>query len=454
MRQIPHYIQHLIKHLGWKSLILFSSILLGVGVLIINLFPVVTQSQIEAVEASIDALYQDEQQVFLKEDVTERMVQTTIRQVNRLRGEAKKQLYPKAILTKEKFGATHRLNNIYQLPQMGEKNFKELPFLAEVNQTIIASNTEMVDWIVEDEGTEILDYLTVNAGIHWEIMTYLESTVAELGQREPRSRDEIVNMAASIGLIGEQVAAVKHHPQTERIAGEFHPLVHDFVERLKGSHQIEPYTRAALMPLFNSAYARSLIENSELDIRPKVALTFDDGPNETYTTQVLAILEEYGIQATFFVVGKYVELYPEVDQRIVAEGHTIANHSYDHPDFSTISDQQVLEQIGRTQTIIEAATGITPDWYRMPYGSGGERVYRLLPNLTSVTWNTDTEDWLLRDTEAIYENTMTQLSDDMLVLLHDTNQNSVDVLEKLLVSLTERQYRFVSPLELDFDSRY
>src|SRR5699024_6621170 len=74
-----------------------------------------------------------------------------------------------------------------------------------------------------------------------------------------------------------------------------------------------------------------------------IALTFDDGPNDEFTPQLLDILAKHEVKATFFVMGAYVDEFPDVARRIVAEGHTIANHTYNHPDLSTVSDDEVLK---------------------------------------------------------------------------------------------------------------
>lgn len=454
MRLFIKYTQHIIRQLGWKSVFLFVSILLGVFILMISLFPFNMQRHIDVVESQIESLYQDDDRLRLKTDLTKFEIQKTIRRANQLSGNTRDELYPQAILAQEKWQATEQLKEIYQTPQSDEITPAVFVFLPNLTEETIRRYTESINWTIEDKGTELIDTLLANTSKHWERIESLNATLEDLYKDYTISREKIPEVIQTIGFVSQELNVVKHHPQTGNLMDKYQSFLQEFVTVLEASHRNNPFSEEVLNPLLQSEYAVSLIEDSVLDVRPKVALTFDDGPNEEFTPQVLDILKENDIQATFFVVGRYVELYPEVAKRIVEEGHIIANHSYDHPDFSTIGDSQIRQQIYHTQEIIESVTSVTPTMYRMPYGSGGERVYRLFPNLTSVTWNTDTGDWYLRDASAIYENIMSQLSDDMLVLLHDTNQDSVDVLEKMIATLSENYYHFVSPLDLEFDSRY
>lgn len=402
-------------------------------------------------------MYLDENHHYLKRDVTERQVKQIIRQTKRLSGEAQDKLSPIVKLTQEKHHAIQKLLALYEpidINDIPDKQKLNIPFLSNVTQATIEDNYQLMAWSMEDKGTQLIDELMIGAKLDCFAINSIQSGLDYLLPQYQIARENVPRIIKTIQNVTQHYQTVKHHPQTRQFEEQIHEFLDEFIVTLDKSHQIEPYDEALIRLLFDSDYATQLMVGTSLDIRPKVFLTFDDGPNESFTPQVLNILKEHGLRATFFVVGRYVELYPDIAQRIVAEGHEIANHTYNHPDLATISDQEVLEQINRTQDIIHETTGVRPTLYRMPYGSGGERVYHLLPEMTSVTWNTDTGDWYLRNPEAIYENIMTQLSDDILVLLQDTNQDSVDVLEKLIISLKEAHYQLVDPLALDFDYRY
>jgi len=130
--------------------------------------------------------------------------------------------------------------------------------------------------------------------------------------------------------------------------------------------------------------------------RKALALTFDDGPSES-TTDVLRLLERYGVRATFFQCGHHVRRLPRVAVRVVAEGHEVGNHSDSHPSFAFRSPQFIYDQLERAQKLISDTTGVTPTLFRAPYGVRwfglAEAQKRL--ELMGVMWTTIAKDWKL-----------------------------------------------------------
>ena len=130
--------------------------------------------------------------------------------------------------------------------------------------------------------------------------------------------------------------------------------------------------------------------------RRALALTFDDGPSES-TVDVLRILERYGVRATFFQCGHHVRRLPRAAVRVVAEGHELGNHTDSHPSLFFRSPRFIYDQLARAQTLIEDTTGVTPAWFRAPYGARwfglAEAQKRL--NLMGVMWTTIARDWKL-----------------------------------------------------------
>src|SRR5437763_7137601 len=109
---------------------------------------------------------------------------------------------------------------------------------------------------------------------------------------------------------------------------------------------------------------------------PYIAMTFDDGPSATLTPKLLELLAAHHIKGTFFVIGENVAEHPEIVARAAREGHEIGNHSWSHPNFAKMSDQRVREQLWRTDSAIQNATGTRPTLMRPPYGSITERQKR------------------------------------------------------------------------------
>ncbi len=151
------------------------------------------------------------------------------------------------------------------------------------------------------------------------------------------------------------------------------------------------------------------------------ALTFDDGPMYPNTERVLEILADFEVSATFFVTGQNVDANPELAARVVREGHAIGNHSYSHPDLTTLNQQAASGQLGMTQRAIWNATGVWPTIMRPPYGSSNASVDQLIANwdLRKVLWDVDPEDWrapgIVNLIDYVYDNTW----DEYVVLLHD-----------------------------------
>jgi peptidoglycan/xylan/chitin deacetylase (PgdA/CDA1 family) len=159
------------------------------------------------------------------------------------------------------------------------------------------------------------------------------------------------------------------------------------------------------------------------DAPGKVALTFDDGPDPVGTRQVLSILAEANVKATFFVVGEKVARHPEVVREIAAAGHTLGVHSYDHPRmYSLLPPRAVKADIERTRDQIEAATGVRPIWFRPPVGQMSPRTARGvdLAEAVVVGWNVRALDGLRRTEPKKAEERVTKaLADGAIVLLHD-----------------------------------
>lgn len=116
----------------------------------------------------------------------------------------------------------------------------------------------------------------------------------------------------------------------------------------------------------------------------KIALTFDDGPHDIYTPQILDILKKYDVKATFFLIGKNVEAFPEVAKRIVQEGCVIGNHTYTYPDLRLQTKDRIRQQLEKAEKAIYGATGVKPYLFRPPYGTDNNLVLLEAKNLGYV----------------------------------------------------------------------
>ena len=190
-----------------------------------------------------------------------------------------------------------------------------------------------------------------------------------------------------------------------------------------------------------------------------VALTFDDGPSPRWTPQVLDILAARGIHATFFVVGRRVAESPQLLRRIVAEGHTVANHTDTHPDLDTLSPSAQAAQMDRASEAIYAAAGVRPCFFRGPGGSHQSASVKDLAwarGMTIADWSNDPRDWAAPASPSpSYQDTIVQRATNPvyahpIVLLHDGppgnyRQNTVDALNRIIDSYASRGYAFTDP---------
>ncbi len=179
-----------------------------------------------------------------------------------------------------------------------------------------------------------------------------------------------------------------------------------------------------------------------------VAITFDDGPDERMTPEVLDILREYGVRATFFLTGKNVGKNPEIAGRMVEEGHIVANHTYTHsPSFTFASARQVDKDLEACNEAIFSATGRRPLLFRPPYGVTNPPIGRTVRKrgLVAVGWSIRSLDTMKnRSRTDVCRRVLRRLRPGAVILLHDRCEGCTGLLRTLLPAIKERGYRFVS----------
>ena len=184
---------------------------------------------------------------------------------------------------------------------------------------------------------------------------------------------------------------------------------------------------------------------------PYIAITFDDGPQETQTPRLLKMLKERGIKATFFCVGQCVAEYPEIAKQVIAEGHEIANHSWSHPLFTKMDEASVRDQIDRTHNVIRQATGVTPTLLRPPYGAFTAR-QRAWANATwgykIILWDVDSLDWKHRSPAKTESIILGETRPGSIILCHDIHKTTIDAMPATLDALRAQGFKFVTVTEL------
>ena len=183
--------------------------------------------------------------------------------------------------------------------------------------------------------------------------------------------------------------------------------------------------------------------------RPEVALTFDDGPNPPYTTQILDVLERYDVPATFFCVGMNALAYPEEIVRIGEQGHALGNHTWSHPFLPELSQTQLTEQIDRTAQSIAMVVGGAPAFFRPPYGSRSPQVMDWLAELPPAValWDVSVDDWAMPGVEAIARDVQDKTQPGSIILLHDgggDRSQTVAALPEVIEGLLGRGLTFTT----------
>lgn len=184
--------------------------------------------------------------------------------------------------------------------------------------------------------------------------------------------------------------------------------------------------------------------------RPWVALTFDDGPHDTGTVRLLSLLKQERVPATFFVVGKMVERYPHLLRAIHADGHEIANHTYNHHRLSTLENVEILKELETTRTRVRTLTGQQALLYRPP---GGDFTRRTLQTASQagyrmVLWSVQTKDISGAPANVIRHKIVEESRDGGIVLMHSGMPHTLEALPEAIHALRERGFHFVTVSQL------
>lgn len=182
------------------------------------------------------------------------------------------------------------------------------------------------------------------------------------------------------------------------------------------------------------------------DGKKYVALTFDDGPGR-YTDELLNILKQKNVPATFYVLGKNVSGNEAIMQKMHANGHEIGSHSWDHASFTKLSPANIRSQIEKTDLAIQNAIGVSTKTFRPPYGAFNPMVTKNV-NKSIIMWSVDSFDWKNRNVEKNISTTMKQVHDGAIILYHDIHKPSVDTISPLIDRLRAEWYEFLTVSDL------
>lgn len=187
-----------------------------------------------------------------------------------------------------------------------------------------------------------------------------------------------------------------------------------------------------------------------------IALTFDAAWDDSDTDVLVSVLQKYNVPATFFMVGSWVEKYPESVKKFFDAGHEIMNHSDTHPHIDKLSDAKVREEITKCNEKIEALTGVKPILFRGPYGEYNNAVIReaTAQGMFVVQWDTDSLDWKNLSPEEITNRVVNRVSPGSILLFHNGAKNTPEALPKVIEALKAKGFTFVKASELIYKENF
>ena len=176
-----------------------------------------------------------------------------------------------------------------------------------------------------------------------------------------------------------------------------------------------------------------------------IAFTYDDGPSE-YTSELFEYLNTMNSSSTFFMIGSKMKGNENIIRKIYNSDSEIGSHGYSHRKLNNLTEQELNYELNSTNLIFNEITGQTIKLLRPPYGKYSDSL--LQKNYQIVTWNIDPKDWLVKEKEKIYNNVIKNACDGCIVLMHDTNKQTIEATKMLIPELNKYNYEVVSVSKL------
>lgn len=197
-------------------------------------------------------------------------------------------------------------------------------------------------------------------------------------------------------------------------------------------------------------YLRAFCKNDTSE--KKVLLTFDDGPDDKITPEVLEILDKHQVKAAFFLIGRKAEANPDLVGRIAGKGHTIGLHSYSHAFwFDLYSAKKMERDLLKSEEVIRKITGEKPDWFRPPYGVTNPMLAKAVKKLgyRVIGWSVRSFDTSCRDENRVAERVIKGLHPGAVILLHDTREITPGVVDQVIRRAVANGYTFADADKLN-----
>ena len=216
------------------------------------------------------------------------------------------------------------------------------------------------------------------------------------------------------------------------------------LERVMAANPDYPDAAELLSKVYGASGEHVRLEKCDTDDKV-IVLTFDDGP-KPHTTKLLDALKEIGVKATFFVVGKQAEAYPELVKRMVAEGHEVQNHTYSHPNLDYLSEKEVTQETFRTAAVVRSITGSGTRFVRPPGGHEGRALGEVMRKfgLTTALWSVNCSKVEGTTRERLRDHVLSGAGPGSIVLMHNLETVALLALPEIVDTLRGRGYSFVT----------
>ncbi|WP_069649989.1 polysaccharide deacetylase family sporulation protein PdaB [Caloranaerobacter ferrireducens] len=188
----------------------------------------------------------------------------------------------------------------------------------------------------------------------------------------------------------------------------------------------------------------------------KIAISFDAAWGDQYTKQILDILDKYNVKTTFFLVGFWVDRYPDMVKEIARRGHEIGNHSTNHPHMTKLSQTQIIDELKKTEDKIKKITGQRTILFRPPFGDYNDRLIRTCRDngYYVIQWDVDSLDWKELGVEPVVDRVLRNVKKGSIVLFHNNAKYVTKYLPIILEKLQARGYKIVPISELIYKEDY
>ena len=188
----------------------------------------------------------------------------------------------------------------------------------------------------------------------------------------------------------------------------------------------------------------------------KISISFDCAYGDEFTLDILDTLDKYNVKCTFFVVEFWVKKFPDKVEEIISRGHEIGTHSRSHPKMSTLSSEQIREELVSSISAIEKITSKKVKLFRAPFGDYDNELLEVASSLDlyTIQWDVDSLDWKNLTAEEICNRVVSKTKSGSIILCHNNGLHTAESLKKTLPALQEKGYEFIPISELVYKENY